>query len=100
MVIDTFGGIDGLVNNAGAIDLKNSQSITIKQFDLINSINARGSFLMIKTCLLYLNQTKSPFIVNITPPISMLKEYPIGKKGLPYIISKMGMSMTTIGISA
>jgi hypothetical protein len=54
---------------------------------------------MIKTCLPYLNKSDSPFIANITPPISMLQDYPIGKKGLPYIISKMGMSMTTIGIS-
>jgi len=54
---------------------------------------------MIKYCLPYLNQSKNPFIANITPPISMLKDYPIGKKGLPYIISKMGMSMTTLGIS-
>jgi hypothetical protein len=54
---------------------------------------------MIKACLPYLVKSNSPFICNITPPISMLKDYPIGKKGFPYIISKMGMSMTTLGIS-
>ena len=64
------------------------------------NINARGAFLMIKTCLPFLNKSETPCIVNITPPISMLKEYPIGKKGLPYIISKMGMSMITLGISS
>lgn len=29
----------------------------------------------------------------------MLQTYPMGQKGLPYIIGKMGMSMIILGIS-
>ena len=40
-----FGGIDALINNAGAIKLTGVQHIELKRFDLMHQINTR--------CLLY-----------------------------------------------
>lgn len=65
----------------------------------MNTVNTRGTFMLIKYCLPYLLKSDEPFLINITPPFSILKTYPIGQKGLPYIIGKIGMSMTILGIS-
>lgn len=44
---ETFGGIDIVVNNASAIDLSPTADLAMKKFDLMHSINSRGSFLLV-----------------------------------------------------
>ena len=63
------------------------------------NVNTRGTFMLTKYCLPLLLKSKEPFLINITPPLEMLNTYKMDKKGLPYIIAKMGMSMTILGIS-
>ena len=43
--VKEFGGIDILVNNASAIQLTGTLDTSMKAFDLMNSINSRGTFL-------------------------------------------------------
>ena len=43
--IQTFGGIDILVNNASAIHPVGTEEMTMKKYDLMNNINTRGTFL-------------------------------------------------------
>ena len=43
--VKKFGGIDILVNNASAIHLTNTVDTPMKRFDLMNSVNMRGTFL-------------------------------------------------------
>jgi NAD(P)-dependent dehydrogenase (short-subunit alcohol dehydrogenase family) len=47
-----FGGIDILINNASAISLTDTSATPMKRYDLMHSINARGTFLwyVIITC--------------------------------------------------
>lgn len=40
-----FGGLDILVNNASAISLTGTLETPIKRYDLMNSVNARGTYL-------------------------------------------------------
>ena len=40
-----FGGIDILVNNASAISLTPTLKTPMKTYDLMNQINARGTYL-------------------------------------------------------
>jgi NAD(P)-dependent dehydrogenase (short-subunit alcohol dehydrogenase family) len=40
-----FGGIDILINNASAISLTDTSATPMKRYDLMHSINARGTFL-------------------------------------------------------
>ena len=43
--VETFGGIDVLVNNASAIHRVGTEEMTMKKYDLMNNINTRGTFL-------------------------------------------------------
>ena len=44
-----FCGVDVVVNNASALDLRPTREIDMKRYDLMQDINARGSFLLSKT---------------------------------------------------
>lgn len=43
--VEVFGGIDILINNASAISLTSTDQTETKRFDLMQSINVRGTFL-------------------------------------------------------
>ena len=43
--VKAFGGIDILVNNASAISLTGTLQTSMKRYDLMNGINARGTYL-------------------------------------------------------
>ena len=44
--VKKFGGIDVLINNASAISLTDTLSTEMKRYDLMNGVNARGTFLV------------------------------------------------------
>ncbi|MGQ0584611.1 MAG: SDR family oxidoreductase, partial [Reyranella sp.] len=66
-----FGGIDILVNNASAIGLTGTLATPIKRYDLMQAINARGTYLTSRECLPHLLKAANPHILNISPPLSM-----------------------------
>lgn len=41
-----FGGIDIVVNNASAISLTGTEATPMKKYDLMHSINTRGTYLV------------------------------------------------------
>ena len=96
--LDTFGGIDIVVNNASALNTKGTEDVTPKRFDLMQSINSRGTFLLTRACLPHLKKSTDAQIVTLSPPINLdpkwLGEFP------PYMISKYGMSLLTLGWAA
>ena len=55
---ERFGGIDIVVNNASAIALLGTEQVSMKRFDLMHQVNARGTFLVSRTCLPWLSVTK------------------------------------------
>lgn len=92
-----FGGIDVVVNNASAISLTGTVETEMKRYDLMNNINARGTFLVSKVCIPYLKKSTNPHIVNISPPLSMK---PIWfKNHVAYTMAKYGMSMCVLGMA-
>ena len=94
--IERFGGIDILVNNASAIQLSNTSSTEMKRFDLMQQVNARGSFVCGKYCLPYLSQAKDGGrILSLSPPLDLKPEY-FGPH-LAYSMAKFGMSLCTLG---
>ena len=69
--VDTFGGIDIVINNASAINLSDTQTLKMKRFDLMHSVNVRGTYLLTKCCLPYLKKSSHPHILNLSPPLNM-----------------------------
>ena len=96
-VVEEFGSIDILINNASAISLFNTETLPSKQFDLMNDINLRGTYLCSKICLEHLKKSTNPHILNMSPPISLKPKW--FEKFTAYTIAKFGMSMCVIGMS-
>lgn len=69
--VAAFGGIDILINNASAISLTPTDKTDMKRFDLMHSINTRGTFLVSKLCLPHLKKSTNPHILNISPPLNI-----------------------------
>src|SRR5438270_2226141 len=96
-----FGGIDILVNNASAISLTDTEHTTMKRYDLMNGINARGTYLCTQACLPELKKSaaagRNPHVLNMSPPLSMKQHWFAPHTG--YTIAKYGMSMCTLGHS-
>ena len=86
--VDLFGGIDILVNNASAIWLRGTLDTPIKRFDLMNQVNARGSFLCAQACLPHLLQAPNPHILTLAPPPSLDPKWWAPHTG--YTLAKMG----------
>lgn len=96
--VDTFGGIDVLINNASCIYLTNTPNTTAKYFNLMNSINARGAFLCIQACYPHLKKGVNSHIINISPPLNMNPQW--FKDYLAYSLSKYTQSMFVVGMSS
>ncbi|XP_020299446.1 hydroxysteroid dehydrogenase-like protein 2 [Pseudomyrmex gracilis] len=95
--INKFGGIDIVVNNASAISLTGTLATDMKRYDLMNNINARGTFLVSKVCIPYLKKSTNPHIVNLSPPLSMKPVW--FQNHVAYTMAKYGMSMCVLGMA-
>ncbi|XP_023017666.2 hydroxysteroid dehydrogenase-like protein 2 [Leptinotarsa decemlineata] len=94
--VKKFGGIDILINNASAISLTGTAETEMKRYDLMHSVNTRGTFLVSKTCLPHLKKSSHAHILNLSPPLSM---NPIWfKDHVAYTMAKYGMSMCVLGM--
>jgi citronellol/citronellal dehydrogenase len=91
-----FGGIDALINNAGAIKLTGVQHIELKRFDLMHQINTRAVLLCSQAALPYLKKTNG-HILNLSPPLNLATKW--FAQYSPYTVTKYGMSMLTLGMS-
>jgi len=96
--VEKFGGIDIVINNASAISLTTTEQTEAKRFDLIQSINVRGTFFVTKACIPYLKKSSNAHILTLSPPLNMDPRW--FNKHLAYTISKYNMSMMTIGWAA
>ena len=94
---DHFGGIDILVNNASAINLSKTPDLPMKRFDLMHSINVRGTFMVSKYCISHLQKSNNPHILTLSPPLNLKPEW-FGAH-LGYTMAKYGMSMTVLGLA-
>jgi len=96
--VQRFGGIDVLVNNASAIWLRGALDTPMKRFDLMQQVNARGTFLCAQVCLSHLLKSANPHILTLAPPPSLDPKWWAPHTG--YTLAKMGMSFVTLGLAA
>ncbi len=99
--VDTFGGIDILVNNASAIHLANTANTPMKRFDLMFGVNVRGTFVCSQACAPWLQQSaqagRNPHILTLSPPLNMQPHW--FAPHLAYTMAKYGMSMCVLGLA-
>ncbi len=95
--VDRFGGIDCLINNAGAIRLTKAEHTPIKRFDLMHQVNTRAVLLSSQLALPHLKKSDNGHIINLSPPLNMDSKW--FKDYTPYTITKYGMSMLTLGLA-
>lgn len=96
--VQAFGGIDMLINNASAITLTRTEQTESKRFDLMQSINVRGTFLVTKHCIPFLKKSSQAHILTLSPPLNPDPKW-LGPH-VAYTITKYSMSMMTIGWAA
>ncbi len=95
--VEAFGGIDFLINNASAIKLAPTQQLSMKEFDLMQQVNERGTFMCAKYCIPYLEKSTSGRILTFSPPLNLQPKW--FKDFLGYSLSKYGMSLCTLGLA-
>ena len=96
--VERFGGIDIVVNNASAINLSPMRDLEVKRFDLMQTINARGTFVVTRACLPHLHDSDHAHVLTLSPPLSADRRWLQGHSA--YTLSKMGMTMLTLGVAA
>lgn len=94
---DHFGGLDILVNNASAITLQDTRTLSMRRYDLMQSVNVRGTFACSKACIPFLLKADNPHILNLSPPLNLDPVW--FKNHVAYTLSKYGMSMCVLGMA-
>ncbi|MDB4953538.1 MAG: Short-chain dehydrogenase/reductase [Myxococcales bacterium] len=95
--VETFGGIDIVVNNASAISLTGTEMTDMKRYDLMHGINTRGTFLVSKLCIPHLKKAANPHVLNLSPPLNMETRW--FAPHTAYTMAKFGMSMCVLGMA-
>lgn len=96
--VEKFGGIDIAVNNASAINISTTEQTPMKRYDLMQDINARGTFVLSQTCIPHLREAENPHVLTLSPPLSYEPRW--AQHHVAYTIAKYGMSLCTLGMAA
>ena len=92
-----FGGIDVCVNNASAISLTGTLATDMKRYDLMQQINARGTFLCSRATIPHLKKSANPHVLTLSPPLDMQAKW--FAPHVAYTSAKFGMSLCTLGMA-
>lgn len=105
-VVEKWGGIDILVNNASAINVSDTETLEMKRYDLMMQINTRGTYLMSKTCLPFLKKAKNPHILTLSPPYyclhpAIIRDVKVNwfRNSVAYTMAKVGMTLCAYGMA-
>ena len=95
--VETFGGLDIVVNNASAISLTPTPQTDMKRFDLMHQVNTRGTFMVSKYAIPHLEKAANPHILMLSPPLDMQEKW--FAPHLAYSLAKYGMSLCVLGLA-
>jgi citronellol/citronellal dehydrogenase len=94
---ESFGGIDIVVNNASAIQLTPVEQTEMRRYDLMQEVNARGSFMVSKYAIPHLAKAANPHILMLSPPLDMQEKW--FAPHTAYSMAKFGMSLVVLGLA-
>ncbi len=96
-----YGKVDVLVNNASAMWWADLSNTPVKKYDLINSVNSRGTYLISRSIAPLM--PSGGHIITHSPPLDYhsLHSYLNGgmKNMIGYMVSKLGMSLVASGLA-
>lgn len=95
--VQKFGGLDIVVNNASAIALTRTPQTEMKRFDLMHQINTRGTYMVSKYAIPYLEKAQNPHVLMLSPPLDMAEKW--FSPHLAYTMAKFGMSLCVLGLA-
>jgi citronellol/citronellal dehydrogenase len=95
--VASFGGLDIVVNNASAIQRTPVAETDMRRFDLMYQVNTRGTFMVSKYAIPYLEKADNPHILMNSPPLDLHEASFSGSTG--YAIAKFGMSLVVLGLA-
>ena len=95
--VETFGGLDVLVNNASAIFLAGTVETPMKRYDLMQQVNVRATFACSQAAIPHLVQAANPHVLMLSPPLDMDPRW--FAPHLAYTLSKYGMSCCVLGLA-
>lgn len=96
--VNTFGGIDIVLNNASVLSMDGTLKVTPKRYDLMQDVNVRGSFMLSKAALPHLLEAANPHILTLSPPLNLDPKW-LGANPA-YTLAKYGMTLTALGFAA
>src|SRR4051794_1654532 len=96
--VEEFGGVDVVVNNASAIAVVPIRDLPVRRYDLMQDINTRGTFVVTRACLPHVRESGHAHVLTLSPPPDDVPRW-VANHG-PYTVSKMGMSILTLGLAA
>jgi NAD(P)-dependent dehydrogenase (short-subunit alcohol dehydrogenase family) len=97
-VAEAFGGIDVVVNNAGALDLRSTGNLPTASFDKLLAINVKGPFAVVHAAIPHLGRSDNAHIVNISPPVNLDPRWFASHVG--HTVGKYAESLLTLGWAA
>lgn len=93
--LDTFGRVDAVINNAGALWWRNMDETPLNKFDLVMGVNARGAYAVTEAFLPAMKAQRSGHVINMSPPIDL----EVVPGHIAYMISKFGMTLIACGLA-
>ena len=93
-----FGGLDAVVNNAGALGLTNVEHTDPKRYDLMMAVNSRAVFLCARAALPHLKRSANAHVLSLCPPLDVSGNWL--RDHAPYTLSKFGMTILSLGMAA
>jgi citronellol/citronellal dehydrogenase len=93
--LDTFGRVDFVINNAGALWWMDMIQTPMKRFDLVMGVNARGAFAVTHAFLPAMIEARYGHVLMMSPPV--VPEAAAHK--IAYMISKFGMTLVAHGLA-
>ncbi|RKS71699.1 NAD(P)-dependent dehydrogenase (short-subunit alcohol dehydrogenase family) [Actinomadura pelletieri DSM 43383] len=85
--LETFGGLDIVINNAGILRDRSVKNMTVDEFDAVVAVHLRGSFLVSRAAWPHLRENGHGRIVNTSSPAGLFGNF--GQAN--YAAAKMGL---------
>lgn len=95
--VETFGGLDIVVNNASAVQVTPVEQTDMRRYDLMQQVNARGTFMVSKYAIPHLARAENPHILMLSPPLDMKEKW--FAPHTAYSMAKFGMSLVVLGLA-